>query len=77
MHTCRHCNRSFATELSLELHHDTCERGQLYCHDCGAQFTEAAATRDGWHYTCPSEDCESTGLGEGIGRIEDATISPP
>lgn len=66
MHTCRNCNQSFQTELALELHRDTCEEGQLFCQVCGDRFRERDATRDGWHYECPNEDCDGTGLQEDL-----------
>jgi len=71
MHTCRDCNETFATELALELHRDTCDRADLFCEVCGERFRESAATRDGWHYTCPTEDCDGDGIGEEIKRIDD------
>ena len=66
MHTCRNCNQSFQTELALELHHDTCEKGQLLCQVCGDRFRERDATQDGWHYTCPNNDCDGEGLQEDL-----------
>jgi hypothetical protein len=71
MHTCRDCNESFATELALELHRDKCERADLFCEVCGTRFGESRATRDGWHYTCPDDDCEGEGIGDQIKRIDD------
>ncbi|ARS91568.1 HVO_2901 family zinc finger protein [Natrarchaeobaculum aegyptiacum] len=71
MHTCRNCNQSFQTELALELHRDTCSAGQLFCQVCGDRFSEAAATEDGWHYACPNDDCEGSGLKEDLYLIED------
>ena len=66
MHTCRNCNQSFQTALALELHRDSCEKGQLFCHLCGDRFREVEATQDGWHYECPNEDCDGEGLQEDI-----------
>ena len=66
MHTCRDCNQSFATELALEFHRDACTRGQLFCRKCGDRFREGDATRDGWHYECPNEECDGSGLTEDI-----------
>ncbi len=62
MHTCRDCNQSFQTTLALEIHRDSCEKGQLYCQVCGSRFREADATEDGWHYACPEADCDGEGL---------------
>ena len=70
MHTCRNCNQSFQTELALELHRDTCKNGQLFCQVCGDRFRERAATKDGWHYTCPSDDCDGDGLQEDIFNVK-------
>lgn len=75
MHTCRDCNRTFGTALELELHRDTCESADLLCRACGARFSERAATRDGWHYRCPEDDCDGAGRGEDIITVEDAHIS--
>ena len=77
MYTCRDCNQSFSTELALELHRDKCEKGQLFCESCGGRFSERVATRDGWHYRCPDEDCDGEGLGEDIVRIEDIKAAMP
>jgi len=66
MYTCRDCHQSFQTELALELHRDACENGQLCCHECGDRFTEADATVDGWHYECPNDECDGSGLEEDI-----------
>ncbi|MCU4925162.1 transcriptional regulator [Halobacteria archaeon AArc-dxtr1] len=71
MHTCRDCNRSFSTELDLELHRDTCERAELFCGVCGNRFREVDATRDGWHYTCPADDCDAEGIENDLGRVEE------
>ena len=75
MHTCRVCNRSFSTELQLELHRDTCGEDELLCGECGEQFSEAAATRDGWHYSCPNDDCDGEGLTEDLYRVSDARLA--
>ena len=71
MHTCRNCNQSFQTELALELHRDTCKKGQLFCQVCGGRFQEGKATHDGWHYECPNEDCDGDGLKDDIYRVDD------
>ena len=70
MHTCRNCNRTFSTELALELHRDTCTEGDLLCRKCGSRFTEAEATKDGWHYECPQEDCDGKGRGDAIVDVD-------
>jgi len=44
-------------------------RDLLLCRNCGSTFPEGQATRDGWHYECPTEDCDSEGLGEGLRRV--------
>ncbi len=62
MHTCRNCHQSFATELALELHRDSCQKGGLLCGVCGDRFAEHEATQDGWHYACPNEECDGEGL---------------
>ncbi|WP_126664667.1 HVO_2901 family zinc finger protein [Haloterrigena salifodinae] len=71
MHTCRNCNQSFQTELALELHRDTCRKGQLLCQVCGERFREGNATQDGWHYECPNQDCDGEGLTADLYRVED------
>lgn len=75
-HVCDGCKRTFATELELELHRDTCGRTQLVCRRCGERFAEAAATEDGWHYGCPSDDCEGSGLGEDLVRLDAVRLRP-
>lgn len=72
MHTCRNCKRTFGTELELELHRDSCTDDQLFCTECGERFAERRATTDGWHYACPDEDCDGTGLGEDLRPVRDA-----
>jgi len=74
MHTCRSCNQSFPTELALELHRDTCAEGDLVCLECGTRFREADATKDGWHYECPNDDCEGSGRGEEIVEVDHARV---
>lgn len=74
VHTCRHCKRTFTDELAYELHRDTCSSEQLYCEACGNRFSERAATRDGWHYTCPNEDCDGEGIDEDLHRVRDARV---
>ena len=71
IHTCRNCKRTFATELELELHRDTCSGTQLFCERCGTRFSERRGTRDGWHYRCPSEGCQGAGIGEDLYRVEE------
>jgi len=75
MRTCRNCNQSFTSELELELHRDTCEAGDLLCRECGSRFRERDATRDGWHYECPTEDCDGRGRGEDIVAVDSARIA--
>jgi len=72
MHTCRNCKRTFGTELELELHRDSCTDDQLFCTECGERFPERRATTDGWHYTCPTEDCDGSGIGEQLRPVRDA-----
>jgi len=76
-HTCRNCKRTFGTRLELELHEDTCCAGQLFCDECGERFSEGEATEDGWHYRCPGEDCEGTGIGEDIHKVTDVRLEVP
>jgi len=73
-YTCRDCKRTFNTELELELHQDNCSDGQLFCDVCGERFAERTATEDGWHYRCPDEDCEGSGIGEQIHRVQDVRL---
>ncbi|PSP82976.1 transcriptional regulator [Halobacteriales archaeon QS_1_68_17] len=74
-HTCRTCNRTFGTELELELHRDTCSADQLFCDVCGERFPERTATTDGWHYRCPTEDCDGAGIGESLHRVSEARVA--
>jgi len=74
-HICRNCKRTFGTELELELHRDTCSDGQLYCDECGDRFTERAATEDGWHYRCPNDNCDGTGIDDDIHKVSDARVT--
>jgi hypothetical protein len=72
VHTCRNCKRTFGTELELELHRDTCSGAQLFCEQCGERFPERRGTRDGWHYACPSDDCDGAGIGQDLYRVDEA-----
>jgi hypothetical protein len=76
-HTCRNCKRTFGSELELELHQDNCSEGQLFCDDCGERFEERKATEDGWHYRCPNEECEGSGIGEDIHKVGDVRLEVP
>ncbi|PSQ16598.1 transcriptional regulator [Halobacteriales archaeon QS_8_69_26] len=75
MHTCRDCGRTFSSELKYELHRDTCSEDTLLCRECGNRFAERRATRDGWHYRCPNDDCDAEGLGEAVVRLKDARVA--
>jgi hypothetical protein len=75
MYTCRVCKRTFATELARSLHQDGCEKSQLFCQCCGDRFAEYRATRDGWNYACPNDDCDGEGLTEDILRIDDMRVA--
>jgi hypothetical protein len=74
-HTCRSCNRTFGTQLQLELHRDNCQTDDLFCDKCGTSFPERTATEDGWHYRCPEDDCDGSGIGEDLRRVADARIA--
>jgi hypothetical protein len=74
-HTCRDCKRTFSTELELDLHRDTCDAGQLFCDNCGERFAERAGTTDGWHYSCPTEDCDGAGIGEDIHQVANVRVA--
>jgi len=76
-YTCRDCKRTFPTKVKLELHQDTCDAGQLFCDECGERFAERTATEDGWHYRCPSEDCDGEGIGEDLHRVTDVRLEAP
>jgi len=69
-HTCRECNRTFTSELEYELHRDTCSADRLICRECGEKFAERLATTDGWHYECPNDDCDATGLDEDLYSVD-------
>lgn len=70
-HTCRDCNRTFGSELELELHKDKCGTDMLICEKCGERFAERGATRDGWHYRCPTDECDGAGLGKDLYGVDD------
>lgn len=74
-YTCRDCNRTFTSELKYELHKDTCGGDQLICGECGERFPERRATEDGWHYRCPSEECEGAGIGEDLYAVDRVRIA--
>jgi len=74
-HTCRNCKQMFSTELELELHRDKCSKDQLFCERCGERFAERTATEDGWHYRCPTEDCDGEGIGEDLNRVNDVRLA--
>lgn len=74
MHTCRSCRQTFESELALALHRDQCQT-RLYCEACGTRFEEQAATEDGWHYQCPTEDCTGAGIGDDLHRVADAHVA--
>jgi len=74
-HTCRDCNRTFGTELELELHRDTCSADRLFCDRCGEKFAERRATTDGWHYECPTEGCDGAGIQSDLHRVRDARVA--
>ncbi|MUV86522.1 transcriptional regulator [Natronomonas sp. CBA1123] len=73
-HTCRNCKRTFTSKLQYELHRDVCSSEALICEACGEQFSERRATRDGWHYACPNEDCDGNGLGEDLHSVGDFSL---
>lgn len=76
-HVCRNCKRTFSTELELELHRDTCEAAsQLVCRECGEKVSERRATRDGWTYRCPNDDCDGSGLGDDLHKADDFSVAP-
>jgi hypothetical protein len=74
-HTCRHCKRTFTNELQYELHRDVCSSEALICERCGEQFPERRATRDGWHYRCPNDDCDGAGLGDDLHSVGDFSVA--
>ncbi|MFC6721669.1 HVO_2901 family zinc finger protein [Halobacteriaceae archaeon SHR40] len=77
VHTCRNCKRTFSSELELDLHQDNCTEGDLFCDRCGERFSERKATTDGWHYRCPTEDCDGEGIGEEIHKVTDVRLQTP
>jgi formylmethanofuran dehydrogenase subunit E len=74
-YTCRNCKRTFTNELRYELHRDTCTSEALICEQCGEQFSERRATKDGWHYSCPNDDCEGEGIGEDLHSVGDFSVA--
>lgn len=75
-HTCKNCKQTFTSKLQYELHRDTCSSEALICERCGEQFSERQATRDGWHYACPSDDCKGSGLEEDLHPVRDFSVAP-
>ena len=75
-HVCKNCKQTFTSKLQYELHRDTCSSEALICERCGEQFSERQATRDGWHYACPSEDCEGAGLEDDLHPVRDFSVAP-
>lgn len=45
-------------------------RDMLLCRKCGTEFPEGQGTTDGWHYECPSDGCDATGIGDGLKRLD-------
>lgn len=76
-HACGNCSRSFATKLELELHRDSCVGDQLACRRCGERFQESTATKDGWHFQCPNDDCDGAGLEEDLVRLDELRVGAP
>lgn len=74
-YTCKSCKRTFTNELQYELHRDTCSSETLICGQCGEQFSERRATRDGWYYSCPNDVCDGTGLGEDLHSVGDFSVA--
>lgn len=73
--SCRTCGRTFDARLDLELHRDRCADDVLVCRDCGEVFAADGATTDGWHYECPSGDCDASGIGEGLRRVRTMRVT--
>lgn len=74
-YTCRNCKRTFTNELRYELHRDTCSSNALICEQCGEQFSERQATRDGWYYACPNDECDGSGRGEDLHSVRDFRVA--
>lgn len=72
--SCDNCDRTFPSRLALDLHQDTCGADQLFCRCCGERFSESSATRDGWHYECPNDDCDGAGIGEDLVRVDEVKV---
>jgi DNA-directed RNA polymerase subunit RPC12/RpoP len=70
-HRCRNCKRTFGSRLEYELHRDNCTADQLLCEKCGEKFAERTATTDGWHYSCPNDDCDADGIGEDLHKVDE------
>lgn len=73
-HICRNCKQHFGSELELELHRDTCSDAQLFCKVCGERFAERTATKDGWQFSCPNDDCDGEGLEEDLHPVSDLLL---
>ena len=74
-HTCRNCKRIFSSKLQYELHRDRCSADALICEECGEQFSKRQATKDGWHYACPTEECTGSGLEEDLHPVRDFSVA--
>lgn len=73
-YTCRICKQAFTSKLQYELHRDTCSSEALICECCGEQFSEQRATCDGWHYDCPNDGCDGSGLGEDLHNVRNFSV---
>ncbi len=62
------CAGDFPAMVGMNVLRESKGRDVLLCRKCGAEFPEGQATRDGWHYRCPEDDCDAEGLGEGLRR---------
>ena len=72
--SCETCNKSFGSELALDLHRDSCGGDQLFCRKCGERFAGDRATKDGWFYTCPNEECDGEGIGEDLVQVDKVRV---
>lgn len=74
-YTCRDCKQTFSSQLKLELHKDNCGADMLFCELCGEKFAERGATRDGWHYSCPTNGCDGKGIGEDLYEVDSVRLT--
>ncbi|WP_132058830.1 transcriptional regulator [Halorussus amylolyticus] len=64
------------TETDVDLSRDADDLdSRLFCGRCGERFQESEATRDGWYYRCPNDDCDGEGIHDDLYPVKDVLPS--